>query len=115
MSTELPATPYINAADLKPYTARTVRLVAKIISVLQNNAVVQVQAADNGTVLVHRAAGTAFEHSPYSSNKYVCVTGVVQGDGSIRESTVEGWGEEFDLATFNAVVNAKEKYSSIFI
>lgn len=113
MSAELPATPYINASDLKQYTSRTVRLVAKYITTLQNDSTIQLEAPDSGTVLIQRSA--PFADSPYAQNKYVCVTGVVQGDLSIRESTVEGWGNNFNLSLFNtAVVNAKQKHPSVF-
>lgn len=113
MSAELPATPYINANDLRQYTTRTVRLIGKTIAPLQNGTTVQLEASDSGTVLVHRNG--PWESSPYAKNRFVCVTGVVQADLSVRESTVEGWGNDFDLAVFNSVVNAKQKNPSVFI
>jgi hypothetical protein len=33
MTTELPATPYINASELKAFTGRTVRLISQFITV----------------------------------------------------------------------------------
>jgi hypothetical protein len=75
---------------------------------------VQVQASDRGTVLVVRQPNVPFNATPYATNKFVCVTGVVQNDLSVRESTVEGFGNDFNLDNFNAVVKAKHVFPNVF-
>lgn len=73
----------------------------------------QVEAADKGTVIIVRP-NKPLSDSVYAVNKYVCITGVVQGDLSIRESTVEGFGNKFNIEIFDAVVKAKNQFSSVF-
>lgn len=111
---KLPPTYYINVQGLSRYVGRTVRIVGKVVQVSTDGMRVQMEDADGAIATVIRpmvsvcaVVGRALicvlcvcallssqGCAPYSS-QFVCSTGIVQHDLTIRESICESFGDNF--------------------
>jgi hypothetical protein len=76
---------------------------------------VHVQTGDKCTVVVQRNVHNQnVAQNAYDVGKFVCLTGTVQGDLTVKEMQAECFGDAFDLAAFSAVIRARSAYPQVF-
>lgn len=103
------AAPLVNFQQLSSYPNRRVRLAGAIVS--QQNDMLQVKAADDGTVNVKLRAPQSFD------DKYVLITGIATGRDTITEEKSQGIGNDYDLAKHNEMCKLynSPQFSAIFV
>lgn len=84
----------VNANLMRMYVGKRVTAVLKVLTPGQGEALCH--AADGGQVSVKLQPGSVF-----SPSTFVEVTGVVEGDGVLREEISIPISEKFDMNTYN--------------
>ncbi|KAH9815589.1 replication factor A protein 3 [Melampsora americana] len=91
-------TPRINSSMLPNFIGRVVRISGKLISCnFQSDAVIE--SCDGGQITVLVA-----QNSPIGTDSYLEIIGKVESDNTIREMDTCNFGEDYDLALAQAVV-----------
>ncbi|KAH7314896.1 hypothetical protein KP509_21G026100 [Ceratopteris richardii] len=108
MDTSNPA-PLVNAELLKRYPGRRVRCVLKLVRA-EGNSAFSGLTSDGMHVSVKQVP------SATSLSQYVEVIGVVDSDRSIRAEMCTNFGDNFDMSSFNQLVQmANSEHQSLFI
>ncbi|KAI5083936.1 hypothetical protein GOP47_0000105 [Adiantum capillus-veneris] len=108
MDTSNPAA-LVNAELLKRYVGRRVRCVVKVVRAEGNSAFAGL-TSDSMHISIKQA-------SPISSlSQFVEVIGVVDSDRSLRAEICTNFGDNFDMASFNQLVQmANSDYQPLFM
>ncbi|GAA5915881.1 hypothetical protein JCM6882_001748 [Rhodosporidiobolus microsporus] len=100
-------TPRVNAAKLAECSAgQTVRLIGKVISLDDNQALLE--ASDGGQVTVKLGSMAQL------TDTFVEVVGKMTGESSINELSSLNLGEDLDMAAANKVVELTHQFPDVF-
>jgi replication factor A3 len=103
------ATPRVNSRLVGNFKGQSVRLVGKRVAT--NTTSVTLEASDHQQVIVQTA-----NPAQYQMHAYAEVTGKVNDDGSLTELNMCNFGDDFDLDSYDKVVELSHgKFSSLFM